>query len=103
MSFNISRFDLVSMQLVVLCADTGSLSAASRRAHCSVSAGSQRLSAIEKAVGRKLFLRDHRGLHLTGDGALFVQHAREILANFEQLKTKMGPGAASPQEGFDIS
>lgn len=97
MSFNISRFDLVSMQLVVLCAEAGSLSGACRRAHCSVSAGSQRLSAIEAAVGHKLFTRDHRGLHLTEQGAVFVRHAREILAHFEELRTKLKPAASSLQ------
>jgi DNA-binding transcriptional LysR family regulator len=99
MSFNISRFDLLSMQLVVLCAEAGSLSAASRRAHCSVSTGSQRLAAVEKAVGRRLFLRDHRGLQLTEDGAVFVGHAREILAHFERLKHNMRRDATAPQ-GF---
>jgi DNA-binding transcriptional LysR family regulator len=98
MSFNIARFDLVSMQLVVFCAEAGSLSAAARLVHCSVSAGSQRLSAIEKALGRKLFVRDHRGLQLTSDGEVFVRHAREILAQLEILKKRLGPGASALQE-----
>ncbi|WP_137894450.1 LysR family transcriptional regulator [Ramlibacter sp. 2FC] len=85
MDFNIARLDLVSMRLVVLCAETGSLSAAAKRAHCSISAGSQRLSALESTLGRPLFVRDHRGLHLTDAGKLFVLHARIILDQLEIL------------------
>src|SRR4051794_9619551 len=97
MSFNIARFDFVSLQLVVLCAETGSLSAATRRAHCSISAGSLRLSAIERALARKLFLRDHRGLQITRDGEVFVLHARQILAQMELLKMQLGPGGPVAQ------
>jgi DNA-binding transcriptional LysR family regulator len=95
MSFNIARFDFVSLHLVVLCAETGSLSAAAKRAHCSISAGSLRLSAIERALARKLFLRDHRGLQITSDGEVFVRHARQILAQIELLKMQLGPGASA--------
>lgn len=89
MDFNIARFDLVSMRLAVLCAESGSLSAASKRAHCSISAGSQRLSALEASLGKPLFIRDHRGLHLTNVGELFVGHAKLILHQLELLKAQV--------------
>lgn len=89
MGMNIARYDLVSIRLVVLCADTGSLSAASKKAHCSISAGSQRLSALEHTVGTALFVRDHRGMHLTATGQLFVQHARIILDTLEELNRQV--------------
>lgn len=89
MDFNIARFDLVTMRLAVLCAESGSLSAASKRAHCSISAGSQRLSALESTLGKPLFIRDHRGLHLTGVGELFVAHAKVILNQLEVLKMQV--------------
>lgn len=85
MALNLSRLDLVSMRLVVLCAETGSLSCAARRANCSLSAGSQRLTALEQSIGRLLFRREPRGLRLTGDGELFVRHARQILADLDRL------------------
>jgi DNA-binding transcriptional LysR family regulator len=93
MGINIARLDLVSIRLVVLCAELGSLSAAARRAHCSVSAASQRLSAIEKAVGATLFTRDHKGLRLTESGHLFVQHACVILRHLELLGKQVGTAA----------
>jgi DNA-binding transcriptional LysR family regulator len=89
MHLNISRFDLLSIQLVVLCAEAGSLTAGSKRANCSVSSGSQRIAALERAVGQKLFERDYRGLRLTEFGVLFVRHARDILGQFEQLKSNL--------------
>ena len=89
MDFNIARFDLVTMRLAVLCAESGSLSAASKRAHCSISAGSQRLSALESTLGRPLFIRDYRGLHLTDVGELFVAHATVILNQLEVLKAQV--------------
>ncbi|HYF19853.1 MAG TPA: LysR family transcriptional regulator [Ramlibacter sp.] len=89
MNFNLARFDLVTMRLAVLCAESGSLSAASKRAHCSISAGSQRLSALEATLGRPLFIRDHRGLRLTEVGELFVSHARLILDQLELLKAQV--------------
>jgi len=89
MGLNIARFDLVTMRLAVLCAESGSLSAASKRAHCSISAGSQRLSALEATIGKPLFIRDHRGLHVTQVGELFVAHARLILNELEVLKAQV--------------
>lgn len=85
MDMNIARLDLVSIRLAVLCAESGSLSAAAKRAHCSVPAGSQRLSALEDALGKTLFVRDHRGLQPTKAGELLVHHAKIILGHLEML------------------
>ena len=57
----LARFDLVSLRLVVLCAELGSLSAAARCAHLSVSGASSRLSRLEQTFGTALFRRA-RGL-----------------------------------------
>lgn len=80
-----ARIDLISMRLVVLCAESGSLSNAARIVNCSISACSQRLAALEKSLGRRLFHRAPGGVSLTEDGELFVRHARRILSDFDQL------------------
>ena len=85
MRFNLARIDLVSLRLAVLCSETGSLSAASRRAHCSVSAASERLSALEDALGQRFFVRDHRGLRITAAGELLVRHGASILESLQLL------------------
>jgi DNA-binding transcriptional LysR family regulator len=98
MNFNIARFDLVTMRLAVLCAELGSLSAAAKRAHCSISAGSQRLSALETTLGSPLFVRDHRGVHLTDAGETFVKHAKLILHQVEMLNAQVAAGRSGYAE-----
>ncbi|WP_171020090.1 LysR family transcriptional regulator [Hydrogenophaga sp. 2FB] len=88
---NLARFDLVSVRLAVLCADMGSLSAAVKRLHCSLSTGSYRLSMLEDALGTQLFMRDHRGLHLTDTGSLLVHHCRAILVHVELMSQHVAP------------
>lgn len=82
---NVARFDFVTIRLAVLCADLGSLSAASRQANCSISASSQRLKGLEDTLGRPLFDRDHRGLQLTSHGKAFIGHARAILRELDLM------------------
>lgn len=89
MELNLAKYDLVSIRLALLCAQNGSLSAATRKANCSLSAGSQRLSALEDALGTPLFIRDHRGLQPTRAGELFAQRARVILEALEQLNEEV--------------
>jgi hypothetical protein len=79
------RFDLVSLRMAVLCAQLGSLSAAARGVHCSLSTASYRLHALEDCVGAQLFTRTRRGLHTTHVGDLFVGHAQVILERVELM------------------
>ena len=85
MNTNVARFDFVTFRLAVLCAELGSLSAASKRAHCSISAGSQRIKGLEDTLGQELFVRDYRGLSLTKDGERFVGHANKILSELDLM------------------
>lgn len=97
MDVNLARFDLVSIHLVVLCAELGSLSAASKRVPCSISTGSYRLSALEVALGKQLFTRDHRGLQTTAAGELFVQHGKKILEHVELMNRQLASSPLSMQ------
>lgn len=91
---NLAGIDFVSLRLVVLCAELGSLSIAAKHAHMSLSCASHRLSTAEAVFGASLFERDHRGLHPTHAGAVFVTHARAILdilrSGLRQLRTASG-------------
>lgn len=97
-ALNIARFDLVSLRLVVYCAQLGSLSAASRKTSCSISACSHRLTSLENALGLQLFTRDPRGLELTEAGKIFLAHAIEILRRIEQMYLQL----TSPSMRFEI-
>ncbi|WP_137890832.1 LysR family transcriptional regulator [Ramlibacter sp. 2FC] len=84
-SFNLARFDLVSVRLAVACAQTGSLTAAAREAHLALAAASRRIRELEDAVGSPLFERHARGLSPTAAGRVFVKHGLSLLQTLEQL------------------
>ena len=84
-AYNLARFDLVSIRLVVDCVQHGSLSAAAREAHLALAAASRRLRELEDAVGEPLFERHGRGLLPTAAGRVFARHALVLLQSLEQL------------------
>jgi DNA-binding transcriptional LysR family regulator len=102
MDINLARFDLVSIRLAVLCAELGSLSAAAKEVHCSLSTGSYRLSTLEDTLGKPLFMRDRRGLQATAAGELFVRHAKAILRSIEDmnLQVAMIPTEVPPVSNY---
>jgi DNA-binding transcriptional LysR family regulator len=59
---------------------------------------SQRLTALEAIVGRRLFYRDHRGMHLTADGELFIVCARSILSQIEEMAKQLESPLIADQE-----
>lgn len=83
--YNLARFDFVSLRLVVLCAQTGSLTAAARDSHLVLAAASRRLSDLEAGVGEPLFERHSRGLSPTQAGRAFVGHALALLQGLDAL------------------
>lgn len=93
---NLAGIDFVSLRLVVLCAESGSLSTAAKHAHMSLSCASHRLSTAEEVFGARLFQRDHRGLHLTHAGAIFVAHARTILSIMRSGLRQLRAAPAAP-------
>lgn len=88
-ALNLARIDLVTLRLAVLCMETGSLSAAAREVHLSLSGASHRLATLEDAFGAQLFERHSRGLRPTRAGELVASHGRLILGTLEQLTDKL--------------
>jgi DNA-binding transcriptional LysR family regulator len=87
--YNLARFDLVSIRLVVDCMQQGSLSAAARASHLALAAASRRLRELEGAVGEELFERHGRGLLPTSAGRVFARHALEVLQSMEQMGSEL--------------
>lgn len=83
--YNLARFDLVSMRLVVDCVQQGSLSAAARQAHLALAAASRRIRDLEDAIGEPLFERHGRGVLPTPAGRVFARHALALLQSLEQM------------------
>ena len=89
MSYNLARFDLVSIRLAVACAQTGSLTAAARASHLALAAASRRIRELEAALGDALFERHARGLQPTPAGRVFVRHGLSLLQTMEQLGAEL--------------
>lgn len=87
--YNLARFDLVSIRLVVDCVQHGSLSAAAREAHLALAAASRRMRELEDAVGEPLFERHGRGLLPTAAGRVFARHAVGLLQSLEQMGSEL--------------
>jgi DNA-binding transcriptional LysR family regulator len=83
--YNLARFDFVSLRLVALCAQTGSLTAGARDCHLVLPAASRRLRDLEAVVGEPLFERHSRGLIPTTAGRAFVRHALVLLQDLDAL------------------
>jgi DNA-binding transcriptional LysR family regulator len=71
--------DLRQMRYVVEVAREGGISRAALNLHVAQQAVSQRIKAVETALGVQLFERTHRGVELTAAGEAFVHEARRAL------------------------
>jgi DNA-binding transcriptional LysR family regulator len=89
-TYNLARFDLVSIRLAVACAQTGSLTLAARDSNLALAAASRRIHDLENALGTPLFKRHARGLLPTPAGGVFVKHGLSMLQNMEQLCAELG-------------
>ncbi len=88
-SFNLARYDLVSIRVAAACAQHGSLSAAARTCHLALAAASRRLRELEEAAGGALFERHTRGLTLTPAGHIFMRHALALLQTVDRLGSEL--------------
>lgn len=91
-SYNLSRFDLVSVRLVVHCAQGGSLTAAARDCKLALTAASRRVRELEDAIGEPLFERHSRGLLPTAAGRIFVRHGLALLQRMDALVDELQDG-----------
>lgn len=67
------------LRTFVAIADSGSFTEAARRVHRTQSAVSMQMKRLEETVGRSLFQRAGRTVHLTPDGERLLAHARPLL------------------------
>jgi len=82
MKLNPARFDLVSLLLVVHCAEHGSIHHGARATHLSLMAASRRIKLLEATLAKRLFYRRRHGVELTAAGRQVVDYSRMI---FEQI------------------
>lgn len=85
----IERLDLLTLRVVIAVAESGSISAGSERLQLAVAAASARISALEAALGIRIFERSPRGVELTPAGRMLVQRGRELLDGADRLATDL--------------
>ncbi len=86
---NPTHFDLQSLRIFLLVAQTGSLTKATDKSHMTLSALSKRIAELERTVDCALFVRQPRGLDLTPAGQELVQHARGVLDTVNRMAGEM--------------
>lgn len=78
--------DINSLYTLIAIAEHGSFAEAARQLNLSDSTISLQVAAVEQQCGKTLFDRAHRPPSLTSAGLLFVQRAKEIVRQWEQLE-----------------
>lgn len=83
------HFDLADLRLIVRIAEANSLTRGAEASFLSLPAASTRIKNLEESIGTKLLFRTSQGVTLTPPGQAFVQHARTVLAQIENLAGDM--------------
>jgi LysR family transcriptional activator of dmlA len=77
-------------------AGAGSLSAAARELGVSTAAVSKRLALMESRIGVALVNRTTRRMSLTPEGELYLERARRIVGEIDELEQALGLSRATP-------
>jgi LysR family transcriptional regulator, transcriptional activator for dmlA len=77
-------------------ASAGSLSAAARELGITTPAVSKHLALMESRVGVSLVNRTTRRMSLTPEGELYLEHARRILGEIDDMEALLGVSKATP-------
>ena len=77
-------------------ATAGSLSAAARELGVTTPAVSKHLALMERRVGVTLVTRTTRRMSLTPEGELYLEHARRILGEIDDMEELLGVSKAVP-------
>jgi DNA-binding transcriptional LysR family regulator len=87
-------FDFRQLRYFVAVAEELSFTRAAQRLHISQPPLSQQIQGLEQDLGVRLLERDKRNVALTGPGLLFLDQARQILAQAEDARHLVAEAAA---------
>ncbi len=100
---------LVQLESFVAVAEEGHLGRAARRLHVTQPPLTRRIRALEDELGAPLFDRTPRGMALRPEGAVLLEHARDILARVEIARRSLTPPAGGaparrpPPDSVDLA
>jgi DNA-binding transcriptional LysR family regulator len=83
------RFDISDLQLFLTVVEQGSLTQGAEAMDLALATVSERVSAMESALGAPLLERTRRGVRATAAGDALVRHARLILSQVEQMRGEL--------------
>ena len=85
------------MALICRLAGCGSFSAAAQELGVTTAAVSKRLAQMEARLGVALLSRTTRRMGLTGEGEIYLAHARRILADIDHMEQLVAASHAQPR------
>ncbi|MGC1510818.1 LysR family transcriptional regulator [Ketobacter sp.] len=92
-----------AMQYFCFISETGSFSAAARKAQVPVSSLSRSIQALESELGAELLKRSTRHVAMTEIGKIYLDQCKEILAAIELADGQVGSYQSSPSGILRIS
>jgi DNA-binding transcriptional LysR family regulator len=91
---NYARFDLVTLNVFIEVARTGSITRGAQQANLAVAAASKRISDLETHLGTRLLYRHANGVTMTEAGHACFQHALGILQDVDKMSGALSDFAA---------
>lgn len=88
---------LSAMETFVRIVDKGSLTAAAHALDTSLPSVVRTLGALERDLGVRLLNRTTRRIHLTDEGAQYLERCRAILSAVQETEAAFSAGRAEPQ------
>lgn len=83
------RFDLIDLRLFLHVAEAASITHGAHRSNMALASASERIRAMEDALGAPLLERKRRGVHPTPAGSALLHHARIITQQLERMRGEL--------------
>ncbi|GBG94050.1 hypothetical protein LFYK43_05090 [Ligilactobacillus salitolerans] len=88
---------------LVVVADQGLISKAAYKLNISQSGLSQAINSIEQKVGFPIFMRSNAGISVTSNGQPIIDHAREVLREYDKLTEEIDQIKEKRREVFRVA
>jgi DNA-binding transcriptional LysR family regulator len=92
-----------AMRAFVCIVDKGSLTAAADALDTSLPTVVRTLAALERELGARLLNRTTRHLHLTDEGARYLDHCRQVLASMQDFESGIMSAKTQPRGRLSVT